>query len=125
MSSPESGDKHNLQTTFHTAARESLQQLRIAGIAVAVAMCGFMVERLNGPDGHKVASLSVITSAMAVVSGFLAWKMASRMFYAKAERLKSEEEFAHHWKNIADTALWILLSLAAGLAAVYVIAFNV
>ena len=109
------------KTTLHQAARESLQQLRIAGITVAVATCGFMIGRLSGTTNRLVAKISIIASAVAVAAGFLAWKMASQMFYAMAEGLETQRKSAHRRKLGADIALWILLTLATGLAAFHVL----
>lgn len=119
MNSPPDHDQVST-SAFHQAARESLQQLRIAGIAVSVGLCGFMVNRLNQPARHLVAMLSVIACVLAIAAGFLAWKFASRMFYAKAEMQVAEGQLAHCWKNIADTALWVLLVSAVTLAACHV-----
>ena len=121
MSSPDSGDNQTSQATLHQAARESLQQLRIAGIAVAVAVCGFMINRLSDTGSLLIVSLSIVASALAVAAGFLAWKMASRMFYAMAEGAEEDRKSAHCWKNLADITLWLLLGLAVSLAAINVL----
>ena len=111
------------QNFFKSEATNQNNQLRIALIAVAIALTGFLVKDISVvTDIGLFFAVAIGLSVTSSIAGFAAWKSSAEMFWYRGDDQKNNAERWRKRKDFFDTALPALLGLAVVFSFLFLLA---
>ena len=114
---------------FYEQATAQNNQLRIALITISLGLLGFVASSVDASKSlseDPFMMLALLLSFVSSVVGLSSWKFASKMFWLLAKDIKSggvnSDHIPYHkLKTTSDSALPIILALAAVATLLYVL----